>query len=170
MFSEKARLQTFVISDPAIDEVFSCTLRPSESDQANVEWLFNEYSKWRMVNVGDDISLIVCLKTADQNINFDCLLTKPFVALSAFPLETHLEPYYSEHVDRLDFMAFSVLRIVGQGAFAKVAVVRRKDTGIIYAMKILKKIYYTKYHKEVYIFSEKLILTCIDHPHLVASI
>ena len=165
----KRILQSFTIRDPKIEKVFSCAIPREEADKFNVEWLFNEYAKWRMVNIGDDISLIACLKTVDAHINYDCLLTKPFVALSAFPLALDLEPYYVEPIDRVDFKAFKVLRIVGEGAFAKVAVVRRKDTGMIFAMKILKKGNFENEHKDVYIFSEKNILTLIDHPHLVLS-
>ena len=161
--------QTFIIRDPKITKVFNCAIPREESDLLSVEWLFNEYAKWRTRKIGDDISLIICLKTADAHINFDCLLTKPSVPLSVFPLVMDLEPYYSEHIERVDFKAFKILRIVGEGAFSKVAVVRRKDTGMIFAMKILKKGNFEKEHKDVYIFSEKSILTLIDHPHLVLS-
>ena len=165
---EKKGFQTFIIRDSKIQEV-SCSLSQQESSQVTVEWLFNEYSRWRMATVGDDISLIACLTTADTNINYDSLLTKPFVELSVFPHSITLEPYYMEHVDRLDFKAFKVLRIVGSGAYSKVAVARRRDTGIIYAMKILNKAHYASIRKEPYLLREEMILKTIDHPHLVFS-
>ncbi len=34
---------------------------------------------------------------------------------------------------------FYILKVIGRGSFGKVYLVRKKDTGIPYAMKILKK-------------------------------
>lgn len=34
---------------------------------------------------------------------------------------------------------FYILKVIGRGSFGKVYLVRKKDTGIAYAMKILKK-------------------------------
>ena len=34
---------------------------------------------------------------------------------------------------------FLILKVIGRGSFGKVYLVRKKDTGIAYAMKILKK-------------------------------
>jgi serum/glucocorticoid-regulated kinase 2 len=36
---------------------------------------------------------------------------------------------------------FHLLSIIGRGSYAKVALVRKKDSGKIYALKILKKSY-----------------------------
>ena len=163
---EEEEFHTFIINDPKVEAGFTCKFPQNQSSQVTVEWLFNEYSKWRMLTVGDDISLIACLTTADRNINFDYLLTKPSVALSAFPLSLRLEPYYVEPIETLDFTAFRVLQIVGIGSYSKVAVVRRRDTGIIYAMKILNKAFFAKIKKESYLFKEELILKTSNHPHL----
>ena len=34
---------------------------------------------------------------------------------------------------------FQLLKVIGRGSFGKVYLVRKKDTGLAYAMKILKK-------------------------------
>jgi serum/glucocorticoid-regulated kinase 2 len=34
---------------------------------------------------------------------------------------------------------FILLKVIGRGSFGKVYLVRKKDTGLAYAMKILKK-------------------------------
>lgn len=34
---------------------------------------------------------------------------------------------------------FTILKVIGRGSFGKVYLVRKKDTGVPYAMKILKK-------------------------------
>ena len=40
---------------------------------------------------------------------------------------------------RINIENFSMLRIIGKGSYAKVALVRMKDNDKVYAMKILKK-------------------------------
>ena len=35
--------------------------------------------------------------------------------------------------------SFSMLKVIGRGAYGKVTLVRKKDTGAVYAMKALKK-------------------------------
>jgi len=41
--------------------------------------------------------------------------------------------------ERIDINSFSILTLIGKGAFGKVYLVRKKDTKTIYALKTLKK-------------------------------
>jgi serine/threonine protein kinase len=50
------------------------------------------------------------------------------------PTENLLEP--SKKISKEDFY---ILKVIGRGSFGKVYLVRKKDTGMPYAMKILKK-------------------------------
>lgn len=50
------------------------------------------------------------------------------------PTENLLEP--TKKISKDDFY---ILKVIGRGSFGKVYLVRKKDTGIPYAMKILKK-------------------------------
>jgi len=50
------------------------------------------------------------------------------------PTENLLEP--TKKISKEDFI---MLKVIGRGSFGKVYLVRKKDTGIAYAMKILKK-------------------------------
>lgn len=60
---------------------------------------------------------------------------------------------------------FEVLKVVGQGAFAKVYQVRKKGTSEIFAMKVMRK---DKIMKNAeYIIGERDILMKIDHPFVV---
>lgn len=50
------------------------------------------------------------------------------------PAENLLEP--NKKISKEDFY---ILKVIGRGSFGKVYLVRKKDTGLPYAMKILKK-------------------------------
>jgi serine/threonine protein kinase len=50
------------------------------------------------------------------------------------PTENLLVP--GNKISKNDFL---ILKVIGRGSFGKVYLVRKKDTGVPYAMKILKK-------------------------------
>ncbi|KAL0039247.1 hypothetical protein WJX77_012674 [Trebouxia sp. C0004] len=62
---------------------------------------------------------------------------------------------------------FLLLRVVGQGAFGKVFQVQKKDTGQVYAMKVMRKErIIAKDHGE-YVRAERNVLTAVFHPYIV---
>lgn len=62
---------------------------------------------------------------------------------------------------------FEFLCVVGQGSFGKVFQVKKKDTGKIYAMKVMRKDRILEKDHARYVLSEKNALTAIDHPYIV---
>lgn len=65
---------------------------------------------------------------------------------------------------------FDLLKVVGRGAFGKVLLVRKKEgknTGQIYAMKILVKAHIVKNDQIENTKAEQHILKVIDHPYIV---
>eukprot|EP00850_Spirogloea_muscicola_P004955 SM000022S07169 [mRNA] locus=s22:363507:366304:+ [translate_table: standard] len=62
---------------------------------------------------------------------------------------------------------FELLRVVGQGAFGKVFQVRKKDSGEIMAMKVMRKSRIIEKNHGDYMKAEKEILTKVVHPFIV---
>lgn len=138
-------------------------------DKLTVDWLFDAYLKSQLKVPNFDMGSVACLRTVGGHINYDYALTKPSIALEVFPESLELEPYFFESIRGVNFEAFHMLRLAAVGGFAKVAIVRKKDTGQIYAMKIIDKNQLQGREKEEYIFEEKRILTQLDHPFLVRA-
>lgn len=63
---------------------------------------------------------------------------------------------------------FDILKLVGQGAFGKVFQVRKKDSGGIYAMKVMKKDRIIEKDQAEYTKAERDILTAVTHPFVVS--
>lgn len=63
---------------------------------------------------------------------------------------------------------FVLLKTVGKGSFGKVIQVKKKDTGKIYAMKVLKKDQVIKRKQYEHTMAERRILEDIDHPFVVS--
>jgi p70 ribosomal S6 kinase len=70
-------------------------------------------------------------------------------------------------IQRVSIEDFEVLKVVGQGAFAKVYQVRKKGTSEIYAMKVMRKDKIMEKNHAEYMKAEREILTKIEHPFVV---
>jgi hypothetical protein len=66
---------------------------------------------------------------------------KPMDCLPSKSLDTSSSPFGEEFkkIQHLTVNDFELLKVIGKGSFGKVMQVRKKDSGKIYAMKVLKK-------------------------------
>jgi serum/glucocorticoid-regulated kinase 2 len=62
---------------------------------------------------------------------------------------------------------FEQIKVIGRGGFSRVILVRKKDTGRLYAMKIMKKNKIIKEKKLKPILSERRVLEKILHPFII---
>ena len=62
---------------------------------------------------------------------------------------------------------FELLKVIGKGSFGKVMQVRKKDTGRIYALKILKKSNIVERNEVAHTLAERAVLCKIRHPFIV---
>jgi serine/threonine protein kinase len=62
---------------------------------------------------------------------------------------------------------FELLTVIGKGSFGKVMQVKKKDTGEIYAMKVLRKEAIIARKQVAHTRAEKSILQKIQHPFIV---
>lgn len=89
--------------------------------------------------------------------------------ISYFESQIDLNDVSIGHKQRVDLSCFSILRVIGKGAYGKVFLVERKSTSNLYAMKVLKKaslIVHGKEHEHNQ--NERSILESIRHPFIVS--
>jgi serine/threonine protein kinase len=60
-----------------------------------------------------------------------------------------------------------VIKVIGKGGFSKVHMVRKLDTGTIYAMKVVSKTSIEGNARIKQIFTERNILAELNHPFIV---
>jgi serum/glucocorticoid-regulated kinase 2 len=63
--------------------------------------------------------------------------------------------------------SFAMLSVIGKGSYAKVILVRRKETGELFAIKSMKKKYIEKKNQVKRVMMERDILTQVSHPFLI---
>ncbi|TPX75764.1 hypothetical protein CcCBS67573_g02972 [Chytriomyces confervae] len=71
------------------------------------------------------------------------------------------------HSKGLSVDDFEILKVLGKGSFGKVVQVRKKDTGRIYAMKILKKSSIVERDEVQHTLAERNVLAKVSHPFIV---
>jgi len=80
-----------------------------------------------------------------------------------------LDAYHrSSFNSKLSVDDFELLNVIGKGGFAKVMQVRKRDTGKIYAMKVLKKKELIARKQVAHTNTERKILQDIENPFIVA--
>lgn len=62
---------------------------------------------------------------------------------------------------------FELGKIYGVGSYSKVVRAKKKDTGKVYALKIMDKKFITKENKTAYVKLERIVLDQLDHPGVV---
>lgn len=62
---------------------------------------------------------------------------------------------------------FELGKIYGVGSYSKVVRAIKKDTGTVYALKIMDKKFITKENKTAYVKLERIVLDQLDHPGIV---
>ncbi|KAJ3064586.1 hypothetical protein HDU98_012023 [Podochytrium sp. JEL0797] len=67
----------------------------------------------------------------------------------------------------IDLRSFTLLRVIGKGAFGKVRIVQHKASGNLYALKYINKMQCIRMRAIQNIFRERCILEDINHPLIV---
>lgn len=160
----------FTIMDSSTIMPTKIMVSSEEAAIKNVQWLLEQYFKMQLKNPRFDMASVICLRTKNQNIKLDYLLTKNEAKLSLFPQKITLETFHTFPCNQEDsFSCFLFVDLLGYGSFGNVLGVRRKDTGEIFAMKVIPKEKFQKCQAEVYVFEEKNILIEMENLFVVLA-
>ena len=72
-----------------------------------------------------------------------------------------------EEIKKKSLQDFELVKLLGKGSFVKVLLVQKKDTKILYAMKILKKKFIEEKNQTNHTKTERLILEKMNNPFIV---
>ena len=80
---------------------------------------------------------------------------------------TKFDTPVSDNSKTIDLSSFIIHSIIGRGSFGDVYLVEKKDTNMLYAMKVLNKQNVFKDNLKRYALTERNVLSAIDHPFIV---
>jgi len=78
-----------------------------------------------------------------------------------------LSEYFSREKEKVNLSSFLLLSVIGKGSYAKVVLVRKKETNEIYALKILKKGNIEVRNQKTHVKTERNILIEVNHPFVI---
>jgi len=170
------------ITEPERLEVAKSQSSPNSSDglkkKNNTSGLTSSLSPGRPVNSDDDgvsnADVELVISTDSNERQSSPYLDHTASTSAAVEVTTYVETRQSAAVTRaaggkkrLGPNDFELLRVVGQGAFGKVFQVRKRDTGEVFAMKVMRKDRIMEKDHGDYVKAERDVLTSIVHPYIV---
>lgn len=132
---------TFNLSGPLLKRVFKIT---AENEP--------EFNSW--------LAKIKAVIDKNKNPNAPTPIKKPAG-------EDEQGTLYSHTQKKVSLEDFDLLTVLGRGCFGKVMKVKKKDTGEIFAMKVLSKEMVIKENMVTHTKVEKTILQNVKHPYMV---
>ena len=123
--------------------------------------------------------MIVALKTTDQRESLDYWLTQYDRTLDVLQDGDFLIAHFAKIRDRKVGLTsqsevicrddFEQIKVIGRGGFSRVVLARKKDSGRLYALKIMKKSRIMREKKLKPIMSERSILEQLNtrHPFII---
>ena len=150
-------------------------------EDLKVKWLFEEvrgiydtlYETGKLGN--EPKKEIACLKTLEGLPSMDYYLTNLDNSLHPIKENTLLSVHYTKESNspnhskgEISKNSFQYLKVIGSGGYSNVVLARKKDTGKLFAIKIIKKdSTYLKTNKRIYLAEVNIMKRLIDIPHIV---
>jgi len=107
------------------------------------------------------VTYYLTLKTRSLDIFLNKKLNiEPVIFSSSIPKSLQNE-------QKVGLNDFNLLKCIGLGGFSRVYLVQKKDTGNLYALKLIDKKFIIDNKKEVIVMNERNIMTILDHPYLL---
>ncbi|KAJ3201781.1 hypothetical protein HDU82_007874 [Entophlyctis luteolus] len=93
--------------------------------------------------------------------------TTPQSNVGEVRLQLLFKPHSESSAKPIGVDDFEILKVLGKGSFGKVVQVRKRDTGRVYAMKILKKSSIVQRDEVQHTLAERNVLAKVSHPFIV---
>ena len=109
------------------------------------------------------------LKTRANIEILDYWLTRLERSLEPLTSGEELELVLAQEIplDEVNKQHFEPAKLIGKGGFSRVVEVRKKDTGALYAMKIMSKSFLLRERKVTQAFAELSVMTKCQHPFIM---
>ncbi|CAD8117871.1 unnamed protein product [Paramecium sonneborni] len=118
------------------------------------------------VQIQEEINKICQFYTIQKNIPYDYYLSLPNLPLKVFQgMTLELQPLISQPLygKKVSLRDFTLVKCIGVGGFSRVYLVRKRDNGKFYALKLIDKNFIMENQKEVIVQNERDIMVNMDN-------
>ncbi|CAD8051183.1 unnamed protein product [Paramecium sonneborni] len=117
-----------------------------------------------------EIKKICQFCTVQKKVPLDYYLSLPDLSLSVFQgITLSLQPLYSQPqiTKKVGLKDFELIKCIGVGGFSRVYLVRKKDNGIFYALKLIDKKFIMDNKKEIIVQNERDIMVKMENQYII---
>ncbi|CAD8095638.1 unnamed protein product [Paramecium primaurelia] len=118
------------------------------------------------VQIQEEINKICQFQTTQKNIPYDYYLNMHNLPLNVFQgITLQLQPLISQplHGKKVSLRDFTLVKCIGVGGFSRVYLVRKRDNGKFYALKLIDKNFIMENQKEVIVQNERDIMVNMNN-------
>ncbi|CAK62365.1 unnamed protein product (macronuclear) [Paramecium tetraurelia] len=116
--------------------------------------------------IQQELNKICQFQTISKNIPYDYYLTISGQTLDVFKGKTlQIQPFYSQPITtkRVGLKDFTLVKCIGVGGFSRVYMVRKRDNGKFYALKLIDKKFILDNQKEIIVQNERDIMVRMEN-------
>ncbi|CAD8051958.1 unnamed protein product [Paramecium sonneborni] len=120
-------------------------------------------------HIQDELDKICQFITVTKNIPYDYYLSLPDLPLNIFQgIILQLQPQYAQPqaTKRVGLKDFNLIKCIGVGGFSRVYLVKKKDNGQFYALKLIDKKFIFDNSKEVIVQNERDIMVKMENQYI----
>ncbi|CAD8167937.1 unnamed protein product [Paramecium pentaurelia] len=117
-------------------------------------------------SIQQELNKICQFQTLSKNVPYDYYLTLNAQTLDVFKgITLQIQPYYLQSIltKRVGLKDFTLVKCIGVGGFSRVYMVRKKDNGKFYALKLIDKKFIFENSKEIIVQNERDIMTKMNN-------
>ncbi|CAD8071723.1 unnamed protein product [Paramecium sonneborni] len=116
--------------------------------------------------IQQELNKICQFQTVAKNIPYDYYLTIPELTLDVFKgITLQVQPLYQQPITtkRVGLKDFTLVKCIGVGGFSRVYMVRKRDNGKFYALKLIDKKFILENQKEIIVQNERDIMVQMEN-------
>ncbi|CAD8148565.1 unnamed protein product [Paramecium pentaurelia] len=120
-------------------------------------------------HIQEELNKICQFITVSKNIPYDYYLSLPEMPLNVFQgITLQLQPLYaqSQGTKKVGLKDFILIKCIGVGGFSRVYLVKKKDNGQFYALKLIDKKFIFDNAKEVIVQNERDIMVKMENQYI----
>ncbi|CAK72296.1 unnamed protein product (macronuclear) [Paramecium tetraurelia] len=117
-----------------------------------------------------EIKKICQFCTIQKKVPFDYYLSLSDMSLTVFQgIKLSLQPMYSQPqtTKKVGLKDFQLIKCIGVGGFSRVYLVRKKDNGVFYALKLIDKKFIIDNNKEIIVQNERDIMIKMENQYII---
>ncbi|CAD8051545.1 unnamed protein product [Paramecium primaurelia] len=148
------------------DNLYNYLIQQIACIERSITKLGSDTGSTEQDQIQQELNKICQFQSISKNIPYDYYLTISGQKLDVFKGKTlQVQPFYSQPITtkRVGLKDFTLVKCIGVGGFSRVYMVRKRDNGKFYALKLIDKKFILDNQKEIIVQNERDIMVQMEN-------